>query len=62
MKKLHYPLLDTLCLEERANLTMEVDEILAAGFNLPRQKNFSNVDLWNIHRQRKMNGQRRNLF
>jgi hypothetical protein len=55
MKKQPAPLFNTLSVDERANLTIQSDEILAAGFNLPRQKNFHNASFWEIqHQQRSM--------
>jgi hypothetical protein len=35
------------------NLTAQVKETLAIGFNMSSGKTFSTADLWNIQRQRK---------
>ncbi len=41
------------------NLTMEVKETLAVGYNQNQSKSFSAAELWNIQRQRKSINQRR---
>jgi len=41
------------------NLTFEVKETLATGLGTNPSKSFTSVDLWNIHRQRRTMGQRR---
>ncbi len=41
------------------NLTMEVKETLAVGYNPNQSKTFSAAELWNIQRQRKSINQRR---
>ncbi len=41
------------------NLTMEVKETLAMGYNHNQSKTFSAAELWNIQRQRKSLNQRR---
>ena len=41
------------------NLTMEVKETLAMGYNHNPSKTFSAAELWNIQRQRKSISQRR---
>jgi hypothetical protein len=41
------------------NLTMEVKETLAMGYNHNQTKTFSAAELWNIQRQRKSINQRR---
>jgi len=41
------------------NLTLEVKETLATGYGSNASKAFTSVDLWNIHRQRRTLGQRR---
>ena len=53
MKKQPGPLFNMLSVDERANLTIKADEILAAGFNLPRQKNFHHASLWEIQHQQR---------
>jgi hypothetical protein len=41
--------------ETLKKLTTEVKETLAAGYKLPKAKNsFHSVNLWNIHRNRKL--------
>lgn len=41
------------------NLAMEVKETLATGFGSTPSRSFTSADLWNIHRQRRTMGQRR---
>lgn len=41
------------------NLTMEIKETLAIGYNHNTAKTFSAAELWNIQRQRKSITQRR---
>lgn len=41
------------------NLTIEVKETLALGYNHNQGKTFSAAELWNIQRQRKSLNQRR---
>jgi len=41
------------------NLTMEVKETLALGYDHSHSKTFSAAELWNIQRQRKSLNQRR---
>ena len=41
------------------NLTMEIKETLALGYNHNKAKTFSAAELWNIQRQRKNITQRR---
>ncbi len=48
--------------EVLANLTKDVKETLASGFNLPQQKTFTAADLWNIQRRGKNMVQRRFIF
>lgn len=62
MKNQNDPLFNSIFLEEGTNLTMDAKEILTAGCNPPRQKTFTNADLWNIHRQHKTVIHRRPLY
>jgi len=62
MKKQSGPLFFSLSLNDQANVTKQADETLSAGFNLPHQKLFTMVDMWNIQRQRKCMVQRRFSF
>ena len=41
------------------NLVKEVKETLASGYNINQHKPFTSIDMWNIHRQRKTMGSRR---
>ena len=51
----------SLSLNDQANIKQE-DETFSAGFNLPHQKLFTMVDMWNIQRQRRFMVQRRFSF
>ena len=53
MKKQQGPLFNSLGVDERENLARQGEEILAAGFNLPRQKNFHHAAFWDIQHQRR---------
>ena len=61
MKKHSSTLFSTLSLAERVNLTSTVAETLAEDFTPPRQKVFTEAELWNIQRQRRGMVQRRFL-
>ena len=62
MKKQSSPLFFSLSLNEQATITTQTEETLSAGFNLPHQKLFTMVDMWNIQRQRRCMIQRRFSF
>ncbi len=59
MNKQSSPLFFSLSLDERANGTIQTGETFSAGFNLPHQKVFTMVDMWNIQRWRRVIVQRR---
>ena len=61
MKKHSNTLLTSLSVTEIVNLTSTVEETLAEGFTPPRQKVFTEAELWNIQRQRRSMVQRRFL-
>jgi len=52
MKKQSNTLFTQISKEEVENLTQQVKETLATGLN-GHGRNFSSLDLWNIHRQKK---------
>jgi len=62
MKKQSNILFTKFSKETLSDLTKEIRETLATGFNRPQQKTFTVADLWNIQRQRKGMVQRRFLF
>ena len=62
MKKNNSSFYNSLSATESDHLTNQVEEVLAAGFNLPRQKSFTTSDLWNIERHRRCRVQRRFLM
>jgi len=53
MKKQSATLFATINKDTLADLTNEVKETIADGFNQPLKKIFTVAELWNIHRQRK---------
>lgn len=59
MNKVSTLLFFSLSLEQRANSTTQTGETFAAGFNLPHEKIFTMVDMWNIQRRRRVMVQRR---
>ena len=62
MKKNSSTFFNSLSATESDHLANQVEEVLAAGFNLPRQKSFTTTDLWNIERHRRSRVQRRFLM
>ena len=62
MKKNSNTLFPQLSLEEKLSLNEIVKERLAEGFMPANKKVFTDVELWNIQRQRKAIVQRRFLF
>ena len=62
MKKNSSSFFNSLTALENDHLTNQVEEVLAAGVNLPRQKSFTTNDLWNIERHRRSRVQRRFLM
>jgi hypothetical protein len=61
MKKHSNTLFSPLSLAEGVQLTSALDETLAESFAPPRQKVFTEAELWNIQRQNKGMIQRRFL-
>ena len=53
MKSYSNNLLESLDYDDVKNLTSEVKETLSPHFKKEINKNFTAVELWNIHRQRK---------
>jgi hypothetical protein len=62
MKKQSNALFTKFSKDSLADLTKEVKETLAAGFNQPCQKTFTAANLWNIQRHGKSMVQRRFIF
>ncbi len=53
MKKQSENLFTQISKAEAENLSQQVKETIAIGFNNSQCKTFGSMDLWNIHRQRK---------
>ena len=53
MKKQLANLFTAISKQEVENLTTQVSETVAIGFNAPAKPSFGSVDLWNIYRQRR---------
>jgi hypothetical protein len=62
MKKQSTTLFTKFSKESLADLTKEVREALASGFNLSNPRSFTAADLWNIQRHSKNMTQRRFIF
>ena len=59
MKMQSTNLFNQISKESVKNLTAEVKETLAFGYNCSQNKIFSSAELWNIQRQRRSIGPRR---
>lgn len=59
MKKQLTGLLESLSKNEVMNLTREVKEMLAAGYEKNEAAVFNTADLWNLQRRQKKRPQRR---